>query len=149
MIDVKLMPYTAVRESGALLAEYIEECKHPLFGTPNPDWAMYEAMGVSGAFQVLGVFVDGELAGFSGLYTSVNPHYSRMIAATESLFVSKRYEDTMASARLIEAVEDRARLLGCDEIVYSAPAGGRLEKVLAKRYPRTNTVFCKSLRTLD
>jgi hypothetical protein len=86
------------------------------------------------------------MVGFATVLVSVLPHYGRMVATVESLFVSAT-ERGMAGGKLLKAVEAYAGASGSVAILYSAPAGGEFEKFLAEReeYEWTNSVYCRRL----
>lgn len=148
MVTVEPISYAVIREHPELLAEYAAECAVPGLPPINPCWAMYEVLESSGGYQVFAAYIDGKMAGFSGILATINPHYSVMMATVESLFVGGGYRDGVAPARLMRTIEAHAAARRCTAILYSALAGSFLEKALGKRYARTNSVFCKPLARL-
>lgn len=128
-----------------LLAEYADECSLPALGKHNPQWPMYQKMEDMGMMHSFGVFCGDEMVGFSVVLSTLLPHYGVKAATVETLFVSKNARDSGAGVKLMQAVEKHAKNIECTAIFYSAPTGGKLEEVLGKRYPRTNSVFCKPL----
>lgn len=144
-ISVSCVCAATIRNQVELLAEYAAECSVPGLPPFKPCWALYEVLEATGSYRVFAAFNGESIVGFAAVLTTINPHYTQMIATVESLFVTKASRDGMTSARLMEAIEDHARVRGCKAILYSAPAGGDLEAVLGKRYARTNAVFYKPL----
>jgi GNAT superfamily N-acetyltransferase len=145
------MPVTEVRVFGArLLAEYAAECSIPALGETNPQWEMYEMLQASGKLRVFGAYHIG-LIGFATVLLSELPHYGVRAGIVESLFVGSAYRKTGAGRLLMMAVEEAARYAGCKGVLYSAPVGGKLEKVLDAdtSVSRTNTVFFKALGRVD
>lgn len=131
-----------------LLSEYSQECSIPMIGNINPQPQIYEAMEKAGVLKCFGAFVDGILVGCATVLLPVLPHYGKKVATVESLFVSKQYRSGGVGSKMMRAIEDISRsTFGCDAILFSAPAGGALEKVLSSdsRYTLTNSVFCRSL----
>ena len=134
-----------------LLAEYAAECSIPSIGDINPQPEMYTAMEHVGLLKCLGAYQWGVLVGFANVLTSVLPHYGRKVATIESLFVAKASRPDGIGKELMQAVEQYAKSAGCTSILYSAPAGGKLERLLylksmrKKGYSHTNSVFCRSL----
>ena len=145
MIKVVKIEAKTLQSHPELIAEYAAESSNPTFGTPDPQWQMYALMESSGFMQALGVYEDGVLAGFSFVLNHILPHWGFKAATMESLFVSRKYDDTLCAGRLLLGVKKYAKEKGCKKLFYSAPAGGRLEKTLAKRHPCTNSIFCESL----
>lgn len=127
-----------------LLKEYEAECSIPEIGMATPNPATYAAMERSGAFQCFGAFEDGELVGFATVLLSMLPHYAKRVAIVESIFAQK---GRTCGSDLRSALKAFARDSGCDSILYSAPFGGRFERLLErdKGCRRTNSVFCESL----
>lgn len=143
-IRVERVSSAAIRDQAELLAEYADECSNAMLGRINPQWDMYAAMERAGALKIYAAYVDDVMVGFSAVLHHVQPHYGTLVGVVESLFVGKAHRP--ASGReLMLAIEADARLAGCKAIVYAAPAGGELEAVLGKRYPRAGSSFCKPL----
>lgn len=133
----------------ALLAEYAAESSTCGLGGANPQLATYRQLEAAGALHPIGAFYGGdELAGFLLLLVSPVPHFGKLAATTESYFVSAAHrKGGGAGTRLLAAAEDRARELGCEAMFVSAPAGGRLARVMGHKagYRLTNLVFCMEL----
>lgn len=125
-----------------LLSEYEKECAISLLGPCSPNREMYQAMEDSGILKCFGVFREAYMTGFATVLITVYPHYSKKVATVESLYTS----DGEGSA-LMSAVKSCARESGCSEILYSAPVGGRFEKLLqaSRNVTRTSSVFGEKL----
>jgi GNAT superfamily N-acetyltransferase len=147
-LTIKPVSVTDLLESKALIAEYAAECSIPAIGQINPSPEIYEALEQAGIFKCFGVFDGERLVGFATILTTVFPHYGTTVATVESLFVESASRKGVAGTELLEVLESYAKEVGCVAILYSAPAGGRLDKLLSvnKNYLRTNAVFCRSLR---
>ena len=145
MITVAEIPYTEIRDQPALLAEYAVECSVPAVGAPDPQWEMYERMQAAGLLQMFGVYVDGGMVGFASVLVSVLPHYGFIAATVESLFVAQAHRSSGAGARLMKTIERHARDRECRAVFYGAPAGGKMESLLGKRYARTSSMYYKPL----
>jgi GNAT superfamily N-acetyltransferase len=131
-----------------LLAEYADECALAGLPSPEPHRQIYEVLERTGAVTLLAAYEDGgPLVGFCALLVSMNPHYSQILGATESLFVAKAHRKTGAGLRLLREAEAQARAKGALGLLVSAPFGGDLAAVLNSRHgwDRTNIVFCKVL----
>lgn len=95
-----------------------------------------------GALNIFGAFLDNVLVGFVTVLSPIVPHYGIVVAVAESFFVAKQYRKTGAGLRLMRAAEDRAKEIGSPGILFSAPFGGQLSDVLAKKkYKETSRVF--------
>ena len=148
MVKIKPMSYTVVAAVPELLAEYIAECSIPELGRPEPNWQMYETMEQAGLLQVFGAYVEDDLVGFAAVLVMLSPHYGSKLASAESIFVRRKHRPQGAGVELMSAVEEYAQAAGCRALMYSAPAGSRLETLLDKRSNRTGSTYCKSLRQL-
>ena len=130
-----------------LIREYADECSIAEIGTANPQPEAYAAMEASGMFHSFAAYHQGRLVGFANLLTPVLPHYGVRVATVETLFVGKDFRSTSAGLDLRRALEDHAAAAGCVGILYSAPAGGQLERLLeaSRHYYKTNSVFYRGL----
>jgi GNAT superfamily N-acetyltransferase len=135
-----------ILDSTELIAEYAAECSIPAIGEINPHRELYDLMEKSGMMRCFMAY-DGEKIGFAILLMPVLPHYSKRVANLESLFIAKAHRKGKAGRELMRAVEAAAKEAGCAGILYSAPTGGKLERLLdaSKPYQRTNAVFYRSL----
>lgn len=131
----------------SLIAEYADECSIKQIGPINPQPAIYDALEQRGAMQCFGAFYEGVLVGFATVLVTVLPHYGRKVATLESLFVERQSRSYGAGEELMQTIEAYAKVMGCEGVLYSAPAHGRLEEILnyKKSYTHTNTVFYRSL----
>jgi hypothetical protein len=138
---VRAISTAEILASPELLKDYAAECSIPLIGQINPQPKMYELMEQAGILKCFGFFEGHRLVGFATVLTTVLPHYGKKVATVESIFAKRGGKD------LMEAIEAYAKQAGCVAILYSAPAGGRLERLLSlkKTITRTNAIFCRSL----
>lgn len=139
-MSVRQVSYSKVLAALDLIEEYGAECSIPAIGEIKPQGHIYAALEASGVLRCFGVFQDDEMVGFAFVLTPILPHYGKKVATIESLFISKGKSGGMD---LMWSVEEYAKECGCVGILYSAPVGGRLERLLAasKPYQRTNAVF--------
>jgi hypothetical protein len=131
----------AVFDYPELLEAYAAECSIPLIGQINPQPKTYELMEQAGILKCFGFFEGHSLVGFVTVLTTVLPHYGKKVATVESIYAKRGGKD------LMDAVENYAKESGCVAILYSAPSGGRLERLLSlkKNIKRTNAIFCRDL----
>jgi GNAT superfamily N-acetyltransferase len=132
----------------SMFSEYADECAIAMLPSPDEKMAAYDMIERSGVFQAYGAFSDaGVLLGFMALLTPVIPHYGVCIATMESLFVGREYRGSGAGLKLLRAAERHAEAAGCPGLLVSAPTGGQLAEVLARRdgYAETNRVFFRKL----
>ena len=149
--DIRHVSYSGILEadsSAQLIAEYSAECSIPEIGTPNPQKALYDRMESSGFMDCLGVFDHNVLVGFATILFYVLPHYGKKIASVESLFVAQSHRRNGTGSQLMQSIEQAATANGCVIVLYSAPTGGQLERVLGarKNCRRTNSVFTRNLQ---
>lgn len=145
IITVAAIATTDVKDQPELLAEYAAECGIAELGPISPQWEMYERMQAVGLLQMFGVYVNGEMIGFASVLVSILPHYGFIAATVESLFVAREHRSSGAGARLMKAIERHARDRECKAVFYGAPAGGKMEGLLGKRYVRTSSMYYKPL----
>jgi GNAT superfamily N-acetyltransferase len=144
-LEIRPVSYAEILAQTELLNAYAEECSIPEIGVPDPQAEIYEQMQKLGMLQVFGAF-DPDLIGFASLLLTVLPHYGKKVATVESLFVLPEYRTIGVGSELLAMIERFAKDEGCTAILYSAPAGGKLAKLLElKDYRRTNEVFCRPL----
>lgn len=135
--------------SAALFEQYSRECANPLLGPASPEREMYEAMGASGFAKYFAAYVDGVLCGFAVVLTAMMPHYGRIGATVESLFVMREARGSNLGVMLMAEVEGYAREAGCEVVFYSAPVKSRLARLLflsSDDYSNTNHIFAKRLQ---
>jgi GNAT superfamily N-acetyltransferase len=132
-----------ILDSKELISEYASECSIPAIGPIEPQPYIYEAIEASGIMAAFMVRDEGRDVGFAVMLMPVLPHYGKKVATIESLFIAKDSRRSGAGRELMRAVEDHAKAAGCAGILYSAPVGGQLERLLeaSKPYQRTNSVF--------
>lgn len=117
-------------ELPALVVEYASESANHEIGPINPQFDTYRAMEAGGFLTAFSARLDGNLIGFLFLLTPVLPHFGRRTGIAESYFVASAHRKTGAGDQLRRVAEDYARSVGCSGLMFSAPTGGVLEKVL-------------------
>lgn len=126
-----------------MLKEYTEECANTdisLGGTV--DKPRYRDLYEKGLMDVLGAYEDGELVGFTTVVYSPVLHFSKLLAATESLFLKKAHRKAGNGLRLIRAVKAVAKERGADGLYFSAPVGSSFERLCrALGLRASNTAF--------
>jgi GNAT superfamily N-acetyltransferase len=144
---IKTVPVAYILESTDLIAEYAEECSIRDIGIANPQSATYAVMESSGMMTCFMAFDGPVKLGFAIMLAVVFPHYGKKVATVESIFVGKEFRGTGAGKELMQAIESHAKQIGCVGILYSAPVGGKFERLLASTegYKRTNSVFLRSI----
>jgi GNAT superfamily N-acetyltransferase len=132
----------------SLFAEYAAESSISEIGEINPQTQLYAAMDASGMLRCFGAYDGERLIGFATTLLYSLPHYGKKIATVESIFVAKDERSSGAGRELMEAVEEYAKGAGCVAILYTAPVGSQLERLLnvKRAYRQTNSVFTRSLR---
>ncbi len=142
---IKQVPIARILAELELIAEYGAECSIPAIGEINPNVTIYAALETSGMLHSFAVYDGENMIGFANILTPILPHYSKRVATVESLFVSPKHRGTGVGHELMETIEQFAANQGCVGILYSAPSGGELEKLMEKQAQRTNVVFFRSL----
>lgn len=128
----------------ALRDEYSEECA--IAGLPPiaEKFEVYKRMEDVGFFHLFGAYSGDRLVGFVSVIISIIPHYGVAVAVAESLFLSKEFRSTTLGRSLISAAEDCSKDAGSSGLLFSAPTGGQLSKLLPNiGYRETNVTFFK------
>lgn len=151
MTEVRLVTpdeFLACANYPALFAEYAAESSTEGLPAPRPDMALYRALHASGCMHTLAAFQDGELVGFLVMLAHQNPHYGVVLAVAESYFVAAAHRTGGAGLRLLRAAENHAQSLGAAGMFLSAPAGGKLERMMqaSSAYRHSNTVFFRAFQ---
>ena len=146
MVTIKPCSTAEILNHSALIDKYADECAIGGMPRPNPSKQMYEQLEHSGMIHCFGAYKDDNMIGFATVLVNVLPHYSRVTAITESLFVAGEHRKSMAGIKLINAVVKQARRMQAVGILISAPADGKLAKLMERmQLKKTNEVFFKCL----
>jgi len=138
---------TASAEWDGLVSEYADECQ--IAGLPRfkYDSSTYYLLENSGAMIFAAAFVEDTLVGFATMIVTQLPHYSRIVAIVESIFVAKQHRSSGAGMMLIRKMESIAKDNEAIGILVSAPKGGRLNALMPNiGYMHTNEVFFKGIQ---
>ena len=150
MTEVKRITFaelTASAQWDGLVSEYADECQ--IAGLPRCkcDNSTYYLLENSGAINFVAAFIGDTLIGFAFLLVTQLPHYSRIVAVVDSIFVAKKYRGSGAGMMLIREMESIAKDNEAIGILVSAPKGGRLNALMPNiGYAHTNEVFFKSMQ---
>jgi GNAT superfamily N-acetyltransferase len=145
---IEQVPVADILASLVLIEEYAAECSIPAIGNINTQPRIYDAMEKSGVLKGFkAIDAAGNDIGFAIVLTPILPHYGQKVATLESIFITAASRRSGAGLDLMRAVERYAQEVGCVGILYSAPVGGTLERLLeaSKEYQRTNAVFYRRL----
>lgn len=131
-----------------MFAEYAKESSIPEIGEINPQAQLYAAMEASGMLRIFGAYVEDVLVGFATILLYVLPHYGKKIATVESLFLMQSQRKTGLGKGLMDEIERCAKEHDCVAILYSAPFGSQLERLLdiSRPYRQTNSIFTRRLQ---
>lgn len=116
-------------------------------GMPRPELQldMYATLEAAGIMRAIGAWQDGELAGYLILLINRIPHYDRLVATTESLFVAAGKRSSGAGLAMIRLAERLAKEAGAAGLFVTAPMKGPLVRVLeGLGLVESNRVFFRS-----
>lgn len=134
--------FFSIPEASALIQEYSQECANEAFSSAPPSKEQYLRLEELGLIKAAGAFVEGVLVGFVTVAFSFIPHFKdEPLAATESLFLSKEFRNGINGLELLKWAKQTALSNGAPGLYVSAPAGSRLEELLARKAKKTNSVF--------
>lgn len=149
MLIVEQSTVTQIMEApnfGEMVLEYQEEALTPGMPTPSIRFDAYAALEALGILSVFSALRDGQLVGMITVLASRIPHYDRVLATTESFFVSKPHRSSGAGLQLLRLAEAKAREVGARGLLVSAPCGGVLGTVLPRvGYKSSSVIFYKVL----
>ena len=121
---------------------YWKECAVAPFGKANPDFAGYRQMETAGFLKAIGAFEGEKLVGGAFVLLTRIPHFSKMSAVAESLFVLPEARKKGAGTKLLQEIRAIAKESGAPGVFISAPVGSQLERLgRAAGWQNTNTVF--------
>ena len=129
-----------------LCDEYAAESSIEGMPPTDPHLPMYRQLEAAGVLHAFGAFSGDELVGFLLMLVSPVPHYSAVIANTESFFVRDGHRKGGTGSKLLKMAEEHAKHLGAVGIFVSAPSGGRLSRAIRLfGFRETNQVFFRKL----
>ena len=130
-----------------LVAGYEAECATAGLGDCIVQTATYKHLESTGLLRAVAAYAEGQLVGFVTVLTSMLPHFGKLVGTTESYYVHPDYRKGGLGAGLLRVAEAVAQDQGAVGFFVSAPAGGRLEKIMGRTagYRHSNTVFFKGL----
>lgn len=137
----------AAPEFSALLDEYGAESRMPGLPPPKARMPAYRDLQDKGLLHIFRATANEQLIGLITVLAAPLPHYSSVIAVSESYFVGKAHRMSSAGMKLLWAAEAKAAELGSPVLLVSAPFGGKLFEVLPRLgYSETSRVFCKRVQ---
>lgn len=147
MADIEIRPVSAkcffsYPGTRHLIKEYSKECANRTLAASPPNEDQYVKLEEMGLLKAAGAFDGDTLVGFVAVVFSFVPHFKgEALASTESLFLSKSFRTGANGLKLLQWAQQTAVLYGAAGLFVSAPAGSRLEKLLAHKAEKTNSVF--------
>lgn len=148
-IEIRAVRVEEVRNNrniNYLLTMYQEESKIAEMPEINPNWEVYQSLEDTGALVVVGAFDGEDIVGISSVYISVMPHYSKIGARTESIFVLKEYRKYGTGKTMLEVSEQVARHFNAEYMFIGANLDGVLDKIATKNGFRHSTnIYTKVL----
>lgn len=125
-----------------LISAYWEECANRALGTAMPDLDQYRALSASGALRGAAAFDGDRMVGFVSVLAISYPHFSKVCASVESIYLDPSCRHTGGGLMLLKAAREMANEAGAAGLYISAPIGSRLESIArAKHWRNTNSVF--------
>lgn len=129
-------------EFGRLVSAYWDECANRSIGPAIPDVDQYRKLASVGALRCSALFDDDRMVGVVAVLTVSYPHFSKVCASVESIFLDPDCRHSGGGSMLLLAAREMAKEAGAVGLYISAPVGSRLERIArAKRWRNTNSVF--------
>lgn len=133
-------------EFATITQAYADESKIEEMPPHNLNYDSYRRLEQMGMYHCYGAFVEDNLVGLVTVLVTMIPHYSVLIASTESLFVDEKHRKGGTGLKLIKAAEECAKENGAINLFVNAPMGGRLVQVMPRiGYRECQRIFCRRL----
>lgn len=111
-----------------------------------PDVPRFEALACAGVLLMLGVFVQGELVGYSVNIFGRHLHYDFALMQNDALFLLPEHRQGRAGLRLLRETERRAKDWGAVYMVWHAKPDTALDAMLPKMgYGVQDILYSKEL----
>src|SRR5882762_7942545 len=133
MLDIRKCTVSEIENASnfhELSQEYAKELIVDGVPPPLAKFEIYKKLEASGALQVFGAFFNDLLIGLIVVLVTIFPHFSTVMAASESFFVFKEWRKTGGGLKLLHEAERYATEKGSNGLLVSAPTGGNLSEVL-------------------
>lgn len=129
-----------------LAVEYEKEKANPELGAARWDVKTYEKLVKEGKYLPIGVYDEDKLVGYGGVLISVLPHYNKLVATIESIFLKKEYRKGRTGTKMVEELEKLASKAGAQGVYFTTGVGDKLSKLAPLiGYRPANEVFFKAL----
>src|SRR4051812_31960886 len=117
ILPITFADFFAHPDAPALLEAYARECANTGLPPYSPHRETYTLIEAAGALHMLAAFSgEGRMLGFLTLLVSLNPHYSVLLAVTESWFVAPEHRPTGAGLALYRAAKELAKARGAHAV---------------------------------
>ncbi|WP_155638773.1 hypothetical protein [Burkholderia territorii] len=148
-IEIKVERLFPVMDSlGDLYQQHYDE----VYGDTNPypldiNWEQYKKLDDIGMGLGLFAYYDDIVVGYSINVLTPTLHSKNVMSCTNDvLYVDPVFRDTPLGLRLIKKTEEAAKERGANVVLWYAPLGSTLEKILQKKkYKGWECVFVKDL----
>jgi GNAT superfamily N-acetyltransferase len=129
-----------------LVVEYEKEKANLELGAARWDIKAYEKLHEEGKYFAVGAYDEDKLIGFGGVLVSVLPHYNKLVATIETIFLKEEYRKGRTGVKMVQELENLASQAGAQGVYFTTGVGDRLSKLppLIGYHP-TNEVFFKAL----
>jgi GNAT superfamily N-acetyltransferase len=129
---------------GELVVDYSAEGRIPGLPEPAVKLAKYQTLEQAGLIYPFGAWHEDRLVGFLCVMVTSSTHYDAPVVFTESFFVARDARSSGAGLALLKMAEAKARDLGANGLLISAPCGSRLAAMLPRLgYTDTSHSFFK------
>lgn len=137
---------TAYPEFVKLAQDYADEARIEEMPPHNLNYDSYRKLEQVGMYHCIGAFENDCLVGLVTVLVTMIPHYSVLIASTESIFVDAKHRKGGTGLKLLKAAEECAKENGAINLFVNAPMDGRLVQVLPRvGYRECQRIFCRRL----
>jgi len=145
---IHLLEYgEAIRLAEPLLRQHWQEvAKNKDLMVLSPAHEIYEAMEQSGVLFILGLFVEGDLVGYSFNFVHPHLHFSNLTYCdNDALYLDPDYRNGSAGLRLMTATEREARQRGAKLMLWHAGDDVMKRLLEGRRCEFQETIYSRTL----
>ena len=135
----------AHKDFSKVVEAYCSESGNPDLGSAMPSLEWYERMEGAGLFRICGAFDDDRLVGVVSVTAVFYPHFGKVVASCESIWLDKDYRKGTTGLRLINKAKAMAKEMGAVGIYFGAREDSRLSQMYERMFVPMNRLYWKKL----
>ena len=132
-------------EFDQIVRDYAQEGGNPDLGNAVPSLEFYDRMEKSGSLRCAAAFDGDRIVGIVFVLATVYPHFGKIVASVESIWLAKSHRAGGVGLRLIRKAQDLARDMGACGVYFGARVDSRLGQLYSRLFTPMNTIFWKKI----